>query len=121
MKEEILNELLLYMNETKDFILQQSPEVIQQMFLYYKINNWIGVAFGSLLSAIALGVFIYSWIKPVYDEPYKDLSLLTFLCRVASTVVLLICFVTTVESVDGLIKLYFAPKFFIIQKILTMK
>lgn len=45
MGEEISMEILEYLRNTKDFVLEQSPEILQEALRYHYISNLCGAIF----------------------------------------------------------------------------
>lgn len=41
MKEEVVEKILEYLNETQDFVLEQLPQVIQQALRYEKVAAFV--------------------------------------------------------------------------------
>jgi hypothetical protein len=120
MKEEVINQLIEYMEQSKDFILQEAPDIIREMFLYEKISAWCGFIFCVFCFFSCISVFIYSWYYPSLDN-YGCLKTETFMPRLFSTVLSFLAFIGLISNLDTLIKIYFAPKYFIIKIILGWK
>lgn len=117
MDEKITQELLKYMNETKDFILQEAPDVIIQMMSYHKITAWMGLLFSVLVIMISIFIILYFCFYPSYDK-YENITIITFLGRFIPISVILMFLLPVFQNVDDLIHIYIAPKHFIIKKIM---
>ena len=118
MNEELLNQalegVLSTMSETKGFVLEQAPEVIQQLLLY----KTIGCAAGVVLTLLPI-VASYFWIKKAFLEYEKNLSDqnvyiimagIIFGCLLTPLSVLCLCVCSM-----NLIKITIAPKIYILE------
>lgn len=68
MNEMIIEELLSYMNSTKDFVLNEYPEVVSQIFLYEKFSNLSAAIFSGSFFLICVFVAIYFCRNPTLGE-----------------------------------------------------
>lgn len=120
MNEKIADELLKYMNDSKDFLIQECPEVFSQIISYERSLCIFCLCIFLPLFLMCLGVFIYYWKNPEY-ESWGSLTLRTlfpmFICGGLSFISFIFCF----EAFTGLMKINTAPKYFIIQKIMNFK
>jgi hypothetical protein len=120
MKEDIVEKLLEYLQNTQDFVLEQVPQVIQQALRYEKISAYmVAIIMSALLLAAAI-IFCYFWKNPSLDVHG---------CRKISSVmgmyipgaISAIVFIQLCVSIDRLIEIYIAPKYFLIQLFMNMK
>jgi hypothetical protein len=116
---EIWEKLLEYLETTKDFVIAQSPSLLQETMNYHKISNFI------LATVCLIGIFVcayiayYNYMYPTIDK-YDNVSLVNCMAGLFSCVGLLPCIGIFIASVDHLIKIYVAPKYFLIEKIREM-
>ena len=119
MKEQIVQKILEYLERTEDFLLEQAPEVILQALRYEQIVSVLGAVIFLLLVLGAVVVGYHFWKNPKIDQHgSKDIisSMGVMIpCIVSPLLVAQLCIYT-----DKLIKIYFAPKFFLLQLFLTM-
>lgn len=120
MKEEITQKILSYIEGTKDFVLEQLPDVIQQALKYEKICAILWIALLSVFIPCLIIFACYSYKHPVIDK-YGSLD--TFSC----VKIVLPCFFL-IPSVIGyfgniftLLKICIAPKYYLISFVLKMK
>src|SRR6267142_4445067 len=61
MKDQLIEQLLKYMQETKDFILDQAPDIYKQLinFSYYRDILQIGLSLGFLAICIYFYFFAF--------------------------------------------------------------
>jgi ABC-type dipeptide/oligopeptide/nickel transport system permease component len=119
MNEKITEQLLEYMNSTKDFILTESPELIREILHYEK---WSCIFALSILVPVFIGclsITIYNWIYPQYEgNNFRTLG--SMFGMLIPGVISFICFMMLMETGNCLIKINTAPKYFIIQKIMNL-
>lgn len=120
MNEKIIEQLIEYMNVTKDFVLAESPELIREILAYEKYLSIFCLCVFIPLLLICLGIFIYTWINPVYEE-YGSLAFKSILPLFICGGISVISFGIIIEAATGLIKINTAPKYFIIKKIVNLK
>ena len=120
MKDQILQKLLEYLQNTEDFVLEQVPELVQQALKYEKISSYLNSGLMILLLNIAIYLGYYFWKHPVLDK-YGSREFGSILCTLIPCIASLLFFIQLCYSVDTLIKIYIAPKYFLICLILDMK
>lgn len=120
MKDQILQKLLDYLESTHDLVLEQVPEVILQALRYEKVSSYAtaGLMLGLLAAAISLGYRF--WKHPDLDR-HGSRETLSFMVPMVSMIALPLFFVQLCMSVDKLIKIYLAPKYFLIQLLVGVK
>lgn len=119
-KDHIYQELLKHMESTKDFVLEQAPEVIQQALKYEKIAAFVSAALMTVLLVIALGVAYYFWKNPMFDK-YGSREMHSLLGIFIPILISPLFFVQFCMAIDILIKIHVAPKYFLINLILDLK
>jgi small-conductance mechanosensitive channel len=120
MKEEVVEKILEYLNETQDFVLEQLPQVIQQALRYEKVAAFVLATLMLVLLTLAIFVFYYSLQHPGLDK-YGSRSTASVLGMFLPGALSAFLFIQFCVSADRLIKIYLAPKYFLIQLILSMK
>jgi uncharacterized membrane protein YhdT len=118
-KEEISQKLLEYLQNTEEFVLDQVPEVIQQVLKYEKISSYLSAGLMILLLSIAICIGFYFWRHPTLDK-YGSREFLSFM-PIVSCIAIPILFVQLCYSVDKLVKIYIAPKYFLISLISSLR
>lgn len=120
MNEKITEKLLQYLQSTEDFILEHAPDTIMQIFKYEKISTIYQLALMIVLLFIfsILGIYIYN--NPSLDK-YGSREAPSFLIPLICTFVSPIFFVQTCFLIDRLVKMYMAPKYFLIEMVLNLK
>lgn len=116
MKEEILKKLLEYIQASGDFILEQAPDIIKQALAYEKISTWFCTILMFVLVTIGLSVAYYFWKHPKFDS-YNSRTISSFFGVMIPSIVVPLLFIQFCSCVDTLIKIYIAPKYFLIQLI----
>lgn len=116
---QVWQKLIEYMESTGDFLLEQAPDLIQQVLRYEKIAALVSTITAVTLLAIALSFAYYFWNYPGLDKHgSRDfpsiLGLMLPLAAFLPLLILLMC------SVDKIIKICVAPKFFLIELFLKI-
>jgi hypothetical protein len=118
MEEEIKKKLLEYLDKTGDFVLEQSPEVMQQALRYHHISATLTFFFCLfsiiILSSIAYNCFFY----PTLDK-YGCREVGSVLGCVIPLIFIWISCLGIFSSVDTLLKVLCSPKYFLLQLIMN--
>ena len=56
--------------ETKEFVLEHAPDVVQQYVMFGAVSNWAGVAFGIL--SIPCLYFLFRRVEKEWRKPCDD-------------------------------------------------
>jgi len=112
--------LIEYIEHTKDFMLEQAPEVIQEVLRYEKIAASLNAITMVILLIVALGAANYFWKHPEFDK-YGSRDCISTFGILIPLVAVVPCFVQLFLSIDKLIKIGVAPKYFLMSLILSMK
>jgi hypothetical protein len=118
-KVEIWRKLIEQIENTKDFVLEQTPEVIQQVLRYEKVSSYLTAALMALLLCAAMCVGYYFWKHPKLDV-HGSWELVTYLGIIGPCMTFLPVFAQLCCSIDQLVKIYTAPKYFLIQLIVSL-
>lgn len=128
MNEKIIEKLLGYMDSTGDFVLEQSPLLIQEI-CYVDFIRYI-------VSIIFIGIFLFGLVWSVYrlvcsinaiDEDnktikYENDKIDTFFPIVLVGILVticVICFFAIGTEISKAIQVKYAPKYYIIEKVLN--
>ena len=117
---QMLDTLLSYMENTKDFVLEQAPDVIKQALKYETISSYIDAIFMFILLTAALCIAYYIWKNPNIDKygSWATSSVVPF----AASLILSPFFVLALCcAIDKIVKIHVAPKYFLINLIMNMK
>jgi len=120
MQDQIIQKILDYLEQTEDFVLEHLPDVIVQALRYERIISVLGVILLSFLFSCAVYVGYHCWTNPRLDKygSWETISVLGVIipCSFAPLLLVQLCF-----AVDKLIKIYVAPKYFLVQLFLSIK
>lgn len=119
MNEKISEKLLEYLQRTEDFVLEQSPEILKEALRYERIRSFISVLLMAVLFVSALSAAWYFWKHPTLDK-YESRDTISFLGVLIPICLSPLFFVQLCSSVDSLIKIYVAPKYFLISLIMSL-
>ena len=114
MNEKISEKLLEYMQRTDDFFLEQSPALIKQALEYEKISAWLEVVIFTSLLLGAMSIAYYSWKHPSLDK-YGTRETGSFLGVFMPLIFIPLVLVGIYSSIDTLIKISIAPKYFLLK------
>lgn|SRR5574338_702828 len=112
MENEILQKLLIYLENTKDFILAECPDIFQQIIRYEKICAIIGLCVIGSLVLIGSIYFLYAFFNSKGEIMNKCPFIILPIFLIPA---LLLC---SLECINTLIKLNVAPKYFLIEKLI---
>ena len=113
MNEKICEQILEYMKGTGDFILQEMPDVVQQTLKYHYFSSifTLCVAIPIFIAAV---FFLFFFLFNIKLDKYDNWTSMTFGCIWTSVLISILSFMFTVSAIDNLIKISYAPKYFII-------
>ena len=118
--DNVMQKFIDYMENTKDFVLEQAPDVIQQVFRYEKISTIVSSITVGILLLIALSVAYYFWKYPTLDK-YESRDLSSTFGVFFPLVAVIPLFIQLCYSIDKLIRIGVAPKYFLLQLFINMK
>ncbi len=116
----IQQKLIDYLEGTHDFLLEQAPEVIQQALRYEMISSITSCIFLVASLAVVTTVMYYNWKNPVLDD-YKSRTSSNVLGIFLPVMISIGLLTPTILTVNKLIMLYVAPKYFLIQLLVEHK
>lgn len=119
-KDQILQKLLEYMQESKDFLIEQAPDVVQQIFRYHLYTAWVELCICLSIGVLLLSVNLYIYLYPTLDS-HGDRDLLSFFGAYMPMIFAIPLIAMSWACMDKLMKIYLAPKYFIINLIMSMK
>lgn len=112
MHEEITKKILEYMDGTKDFLLEQAPDVVQQLITWAIFNSCLQIIFCISLITISWKIFKRRSFPDFIDED----AVVPFI-RIFFAVAGVICIFAILSYLQCLAKCLIAPKLFIIQSL----
>ena len=121
MKEELLKNLVdifEYVKQGADFVKEQAPLFIQE-FITYKIwiySFWVTISF--IFSIICIVIFKKNYKILKDGSSYNDE--INFAMFPISILLFIVFFIVFCCCVEELIKVYFAPRYFLVDKILSL-
>lgn len=120
MSEELINRLFEYLQKTEGFIYEQAPDFIQQLLTYKRLSTIIDVVLLSLIGSVALFFSLYCIFNPWLDK-YGERNIGSQLCCFLPFFLVFICFGQVLCDITTLIKLYFAPKVYLLEYFRSLK
>lgn len=120
MKEQIIDKLIQYIEQSKDFILDQAPEVLLQTLRYQKTSNWFGMFISLLMIIILISIAFYIFMNPKFDK-YDSRDFFSVFGVLVPSLISIPFFCAFLSCTDTLMKLYLAPKYFLLEHFLKMK
>lgn len=114
MDERLTEKVLEYLKDAGDFVISEAPVIVQQTLKYELISTWTGMGINFLILVICLSFLYYFMFYPKYDK-YESLAFGTMMGRLVTSYISAVVFVFLIKEMDKLIKLYTAPKLFLIQ------
>jgi hypothetical protein len=119
-KTQIWEKLFGYVEDTKDFVLEQAPEIVQQVLQYEKTSAYLTSFLMLGLMAVAISFGYHFWKYPTLDK-YGSREFLSFMVPIISLMVIAPLFIQFCIDIDKLMKIYIAPKYFLIELLLSVR
>lgn len=116
MNNEFTQKLLEYLQRTEDFALEQLPDIFLQALRYHKISAWLSIFLMIVVISGLICLMVYFCKYPTLDS-YGHRDFVSFYIPFMVPFIALACFVSLCISVDRLIKIYVAPKYYLISLI----
>ena len=113
MKEEIYHKLLQYLEKTEDFLLEQSPQIMQEALRYHKVSNTLMLIVIFIAFIFLTGFWIYLWKNPEYDK-YESYTCFYVMKAWFSIIFVIPLWGIGLSCIDTLLKIYLSPKYFLI-------
>lgn len=119
MDPELAKELTGLLHDSKQFVLEQAPDVIQQCILWAKLSFTFGFVFFLLFSiALVIACYkfgVYAW-KLSNEHPYAhaDLTLVVAACAIASGAVSIATTIISCVNFYYMCMVWFAPKVYLL-------
>jgi len=120
MQDNLIEKLIEYLQNSQDFLLEQMPEVIQQALTYEKMSAYFSAGLMLVLLIIGLSIAFYAWKHPKLDS-YGHRSGPSLFALLVSLGFSPLFFVQICISIDKLLKIYVAPKYYLIQLFVNLK
>ena len=120
MKEQITEKLMQYLKNSEDFLLEQAPDVIRQALKYETISAYVTSSLMLCFLILSCVVWIYNWKNPALDK-HGSREIHSFMLIFIPLMSAPMFFVQLCSSIDDLIKIYTAPKYYLIQLVLSLK
>jgi hypothetical protein len=120
MTEELINKLFEYLQKTETFILEQAPDFIRQLLTYKRIGTIVSAISLFAIGTVLLIFVIYCIFNPWLDK-YGDRSIGSQLCCFLPLFLVFICYGQVLYDILFLIKLYMAPKVYLLEYFRNLK
>lgn len=126
LSNEVITELLETVRDTKDFAVEHAPDVVQQMVMYYVIIGWSATLSFLLLTAVVVKFAHCAEKKLKLHNEKKSASglwidpSLPFAPWVFAIIVVLFTSLGITHYASIAIKATFAPKWFIVEKLMEL-
>lgn len=120
MQDKLIEKLIEYLENSQDFMLEQMPEIIQQALAYNKVSAMCGTGIMLGLLVAALFTAFYSWKRPALDVDGSRSSF-SAISLIGSIAAIPMIFSGLWINIDKLLKIYIAPKYYLIQLFINMK
>lgn len=119
-QDQVWYELIEHIENTKDFVLEQAPDIIQQALKYERFSASFNAGVMAILLAASLGTAYYFWKHPTLDK-YDSRDFLSVFGVFIPLIAAVPFFAQLYISIDNLIKINIAPKYFLINLIIGLK
>jgi hypothetical protein len=116
MKEELLKQLVDVVEKTKDFTLEQAPDVVRQIVTYGRAMNTFCIAVS--IVSVALGCWTVGKFKNREEAEYGDPSSGQIIWGIASVALFFTAVMTFSINIQMFFMSWFTPKLFVIKYLL---
>lgn len=113
MDDQIKEKILIYLESTKDFVLDQAHDIIQQALRYHYLSSLIGSIFFTFIFILCAVIAFYNFANPKLTK-YNSWETQTFIFTFIPSMICLLSLIAICANVDALIKIITAPKYFLI-------
>ncbi len=117
MEEKIIEKILDYIQKSEDFVLTQSPEIIQQALQFYLISSIVTLLFCIIGIFILLITAYYFYFHPNFDK-YGSRDTLSAMGCFFGFFMNIPLFIQIFVSAERILKIYHCPKYFLINELL---
>lgn len=115
MSETIEKKLLEYIEHTKDFVLEQAPELFKEILKFDTISAYLGSLV--CLSVMLTGIFLSLKFYKIPCEKSYDRPTLHMITWIGTAVLLPILLIQTMSNVSDIIQIKIAPKYYLLKKL----
>lgn len=119
MTDEIIKQLLEYINQSKDFVLEQAPDLINEILTYEKYSSIYQIIIFFSVLIISLSYFYNQF--PLERDKFDFVKTEYLFKACISGFITFVCTGATISNLIKLVKIYTAPKYFLIEFILNLK
>lgn len=114
MDSEISKKIIEYLDQTRDFVLEQAPELCRQIMRFDKIAAYLG----SIVLLIIAGIAIYFSIKFAGQHYERSYERPVFHMPVwfATIIFIPIAFFQICSNISDLIQMEVAPKYYLLKR-----
>ncbi len=109
--KDLAKELLTMLKSTKEFVIEQAPDVVQQLIAYSTVESSICL-FVSLVIVVVGASLIRSGLKSLKKDKYDDFAMI---CVVAGSISGVVGLTAITINSMALAKVLVAPKIFLIE------
>lgn len=121
MDEQLLQKLLEWLRNTEDFVTDQLPDFIQQVLKYEKISTYLSAGLMIVLLCIAISIGYYYWKHRTPPGDNLSSDIWSFFGIYVPCIASPILFIQLCCSIDKLVKIYIAPKYFLLNLLAGLK
>jgi hypothetical protein len=114
MDKVVVQKIQEYLQNMDDFLIEKAPEVVRQALRYEKMSTWAHFVAVSLIIGALLWIVYCCWMYPKLDK-YGSRETECVLGMFIPWAVLPLLLIDSWYCIDRLIKIYTAPKYFLLQ------
>lgn len=117
MKDEVIKKLIDYIDGSKDFLLDQAPQMFKEMIKYEYLVSILEAIFFLILISSAIYILYLSITNPARDK-YDSRSYENLLGIVIPSILIVPLILGFWNGMTTAIQIKMAPKYFLLEKIL---
>lgn len=119
MNEDLAKKILDYLQKTEDFALEHLPDVVLQALRYHTLMNWLFCISMTVLILVSASLAFYFYRYPGFDSSGHR-TFPSFFVPFGGAALSIIFFALLCQSIDTLIQMYMAPKYYLMILIKSM-
>lgn len=116
---DITDKILEYIDDTRDFFLENAPELLQEAFRFFLIKHVFSIICYFALSAVSVCVLtsFNRWVEKEKEDNSRYSDDGDMAVRVFSLIIIIISSLFLLSHICQLIRLCFCPKFYLLWRL----
>lgn len=114
---EAVTKLSTFLGETKNFVLEQAPDIARQILAFNAARNIFIIVLTIVIIYISYKS-AFKWADQTLDSgDWKPMKLISTMVGSSAS---LLCLIFSIQAISDLLKIYFAPKLYLIEYVVRI-